>query len=278
MAHRFKAGDGVELVWDELGEPQKEGHPTLVLVHGYTGSALDFAEVAPELAQHRRVVTIDQRGHGRSTKNGTLEGYSIEQLSTDLTAFLDAHGDGPVDLLGHSMGGRVVLGTALARPDLVNSLILMDTSAWSFVPDNEKIRAGLATFMDRLDPSRGVPDPKTFDLGGPEADLILAVAPEHLRERDRNFLGMDPYAIKALGMAILGSEGSVSYRERLGEIKVPATFLVGEHDHPMVDQAAEHVTSLSDGHLALIPGAYHSPQLTHRTEWLAAIEGHLAGA
>jgi pimeloyl-ACP methyl ester carboxylesterase len=276
-AQRFSAGDGVELVWDEQGE--STGHPTLVLVHGYTGSALDFAEGAPALAVHRRVITIDQRGHGRSTKTGTLDGYSIEQLSDDLIAFLQAHGDGPVDLLGHSMGGRVVLGAALTRPDLVNSLILMDTSAWSFIPENEKVRSLVAKFMDGLDPTRGVPDPKRFDLGGPEGALIEAIVPEHLRaSRDQSFAAMDPYAIKALGVAILGSEGSVSYRGRLGDVKVPTTFLVGEHDHPMVDQAEEHVSALADGRLALIAGAYHSPQLTHQAEWLAAVEGHLARA
>ena len=48
---------------------------------------------------------LDQRGHGHSTKTGTLEGYSVDQLSRDLAAFLEAVGGGPVDLLGHSMGG-----------------------------------------------------------------------------------------------------------------------------------------------------------------------------
>ena len=56
------------------------------------------------------MVTLDQRGHGHSTKTGHLEGYTIDQLSADLAAFLEAVGEGPVDLLGHSMGGRVVMG------------------------------------------------------------------------------------------------------------------------------------------------------------------------
>ena len=77
-----------------------------MLVHGFTGSSHDFALVADDLAADRRVVLLDQRGHGHSTKTGRLEGYTIEQLVADLAAFLEAVGDGPVDLLGHSMGAR----------------------------------------------------------------------------------------------------------------------------------------------------------------------------
>ena len=65
--------------------------------------------------------------------------YTIDQLTADLIAFLETVGGGPVDLLGHSMGGRVVMGVAVRRPDLVHSLILMDTSAWSFMPDDDEL-------------------------------------------------------------------------------------------------------------------------------------------
>src|ERR1700722_11194548 len=115
---------GVDLAWSERGS-SSAGTPTLVLCHGYTGSSHDFALEVDALAAHRRVVTLDQRGHGHSTRTGHLDGYTIEQLSADLTAFIDAVGEGPVDLLGHSMGGRVVMGLVLGRPDLVRSLILM---------------------------------------------------------------------------------------------------------------------------------------------------------
>ena len=79
--------NGVDLAWSERGI-SPPGVPTLVLCHGYTGSALDFSLVADALAVDRRVVTLDQRGHGHSTKTGHLEGYTIEQLSADLAALL----------------------------------------------------------------------------------------------------------------------------------------------------------------------------------------------
>jgi pimeloyl-ACP methyl ester carboxylesterase len=277
-AHTFGV-NGVELAWSERGDGGA-GTPTLVLVHGFTGSSHDFALVVDTLAAGRRVVLLDQRGHGHSTKTGSLDGYTVDQLVADFVAFLEVVGGGPVDLLGHSMGGRVAMGAALRRPDLVGSLVLMDTSAWSFVPPDEGIRAQVRAWIEAFDPSRGMP--ASINMGGPEEGLIEERAPAAWQEeKDAIFSGMDPYALKAFGMALMadvadGSERSL--RPQLPSIACPATILAGEHDHPLVDQAPELAGLVADGHLAVIPGAYHSPQLTHRDEWTAAVHAHLARA
>jgi len=268
--------NGVDLAWSEKGT-SLAGTPTLVLCHGFTGSALDFSLVIDALAADRRVVTLDHRGHGRSTKTGHLEGYSIEQLAADLAPFLEQVGEGPVDLLGHSMGGRVALHLVLARPDLVHSLILMDTSAWSFLPADKQVRELVTGFIDAFDPAGGMPAP--LNLGGPEDTLIEARTPTAWREeRDGIFAGSDPYAMKALGVALLGGNAGAdgSLRARLPSIACPTTVIVGDQDHPLVDQAPELAREVANGRLAVIPGAYHSPQLTHGSEWRAAVEAHLA--
>ncbi len=267
--------NGVDLAWSERGSGPT-GVPTLVLCHGYTGSALDFALVVDVLAADRRVVTLDQRGHGHSTKTGHLEGYTLEQLTADLVAFVETVGEGPVDLLGHSMGGRVVMGVALARPDLVRSLVLMDTSAWSFLPPDEEIRGLVHGFINAFDPADGMPT--TLSLGGPEEALIEASTPGRWRkEKDAVFAGMDSYAVKALGSELMGdaADDDRSLRARLPSIACPTTVIVGEHDHPLVDQARELADEVADGRLTVISGAYHSPQLTHALQWRGAVEAHL---
>jgi 3-oxoadipate enol-lactonase len=268
--------NGVDLVWSERGSGPA-GAPTLVLCHGYTGSALDFSLVVDALAVDRRVVTLDQRGHGRSAKTGHLDGYTIEQLSADLAVFLETVGGGPVDLLGHSMGGRVVMGVVLDRPDLVRSLVLMDTSAWSFLPRDEAIRGLVRGFINGFDPAGGMP--ATLSMGGPEEPLIEASTPDEWRkEKDAIFAGMDPYAVKALGGELMGdaADDDRSLRAKLPSITCPTTVIVGEHDHPLVDQGPELAGEVADGRLTVIPGAYHSPQLTHASQWRAAVEAHLA--
>ncbi len=277
-AHGTLQVNGVDLAWSERGS-SPDGTPALVLVHGYTGSSYDFALVADALATHRRVVMLDQRGHGHSTRTGVLEGYTIDQLVADLVAFLEAAGGAPVVLLGHSMGGRVALGAVLSRPDLVSSLVLMDTSAWSFMPPDEGIRALVRAWIDAFDPAKGMPP--TLGLGGPEDALIEAATPaEWQAEREAIFAGMDAYAVKALGLALMAdvADGEISLRAELPSITCPTTVIAGEHDHPLVDQAPELAAGVADGRLTVIPGAYHSPQLTHPDAWRAAMEAHLAWA
>ena len=270
--------NGVDLVWSERGSgPQ--GTPGFVLVHGFTGSSHDFALEVDALATQRRVVTLDQRGHGHSSKAGALDGYTIEQLVADLAGFLEAVGDGPVDLLGHSMGGRVALGLVLSRPDLVRSLILMDTSAWSFMPPDEALRTMVSTYITDFDPSQGMPT--TLSFGGPEDVLIQAAVPAAWqKEKEAIFAGMDAYAVKAFGMALMAdvADGETSLRADLPSVTCPTTVIVGEHDHPLVDQAPDLASEVADGRLSVIEGAYHSPQLTHPDLWRAAVEEHLRWA
>ena len=210
---------------------------------------------------------MDQRGHGHSTKTGHVEGYTLEQLAADLAVVLEAVGDGPVDLLGHSMGGQVVMGLALGRPDLVSSLVLMDTCAWSFLPPDDEALAASSCSPGSTRTTRPEGMPESLSIGGPEDALIEAATPPVWQEeKAASFAGMDPYAIKALGQALLAdpADRQVALEPQLPSITCPTTVLAGAHDHPLVDQAAELAGSVADGRLTVIEGAYHSPQLTHR--------------
>jgi pimeloyl-ACP methyl ester carboxylesterase len=119
-------------------------------------------------------------------------------------------------------------------------------------------------------------------MGGPEDDMIEERTPTWWRAQwDVIFAGMDPYAVKALGMALMAEiadGGETSLRADLPSITCPTTVIAGEHDHPLVDQASELAALVADGRLTIIPGAYHSPQLTHADQWTAAVRAHLAWA
>lgn len=265
------AVNGVELAWDEWGT--EHAGPPLVLCHGFSGSSYDFSLEIDALATDRRVVVVDHRGHGLSTKTHDLASYSVGQLTADFVTFLDELVGGPIDLLGHSMGGRIALGALLDQPHLIRSLVLMDTSAWSFQPVDPELLAMMQGFIASFDPARGLPDPSLYR--GPEDDLIEAATPEDWQARRRELMSdFDPYAFKALGTELFNS-ASLSVRGRLREISCPVTVLVGELDHPFIDQAPDLAAAVEGG-VVVIDGAYHSPQLTHQERWLEAVNGHLA--
>jgi 2-succinyl-6-hydroxy-2,4-cyclohexadiene-1-carboxylate synthase len=270
LTRRFSVDD-VSLAWDRWGA---DDSTPLFLCHGFSGSSHDFALHGESLAASRTVMMADHRGHGRSQKLGTTAGYSIDRLAFDLIGLLDAEVGRPVDLLGHSMGGAISLRVTLARPDLVRSLILMDTSGWSFVPPDAEVAAMMTAFIEGFDPAGGLPDLTAWS--GPEEPLIAATTPAEWQVmKEQMAAAFDPYAMKALGRELF-EHGTTTVRDRLGEIACPVTVIVGEHDQPFVDQAPELAAEVADGVLTVIGGAYHSPQLTHPTEWSAAVGAHLA--
>lgn len=263
------AVNGIELAWDEWGDPDAA---TIVLTHGYGGSAQSFFLQIDSLAEHWRVVAFDQRGHGLSGRTGELAGNSADELSADLNALVEAVGLPPVTVLGHSLGGRVALGAVLARPDLYRSMILQDTTAWSFAPTDEAFREMIAGIFESFDPAVGPPN---LAIPGPEAELVVAATPVEWQLRSGELGAMsDPHALKALGLEMF-VEGKVSVRERLAEITVPVTVIVGEFDEPFAGQAPDLAAELPDGDLVVIHGGFHMPHLTHPDLWRVAVEDHL---
>jgi pimeloyl-ACP methyl ester carboxylesterase len=84
-----------------------------------------MAPLVEHLAAAHRVLNLDLRGHGQSDKPKGV--YSMEDMSSDVIAVAELAAS-PVVLIGHSMGGRVGLAVAAARPDLLRALILLDSA------------------------------------------------------------------------------------------------------------------------------------------------------
>ena len=110
----------------------------------------------------------------------------------------------------------------------------------------------------------------------PEDPLIEAATPAEWRARKAELsAAFDPMACRALGLALFGDRLQ-PVDHLLGDIDVPVTVIAGEHDHPYVDHAPALAAEVTDGVAVVIDGAYHSPQLTHPSEWRDAVESHLA--
>jgi 3-oxoadipate enol-lactonase len=111
---------GIRLAYRAWG---RAGAPPVVLLHALGEASADWAPVARALAPAWRVYAPDLRGHGASDWPGS---YTIELLTTDLAAFLDALGLDRVILGGHSLGAAPAYLYAARHPGRVARLILED--------------------------------------------------------------------------------------------------------------------------------------------------------
>lgn len=113
--------DGVDIRYDDRGQ----GSPALVLVHGWSCDRGYWREQQEYFAATRRVVSIDLAGHGAS--GAERETWTMENFGHDVVAVVDQLGLDEVVLVGHSMGGPVVLEAARLLGDRVVGVIGADT-------------------------------------------------------------------------------------------------------------------------------------------------------
>ncbi len=95
---------------------------TLLIAHGLYGSARNWGAIAKRLCSDREVIAVDMRNHGHSA---WTDRHSYTDMAADLAEVITALG-GPVDLIGHSMGGKAAMTLALTQPDLLRRLLVAD--------------------------------------------------------------------------------------------------------------------------------------------------------
>lgn len=119
---------------------QAQEAPPLLIAHGLYGSGRNWGVIARRLADRRNVVAVDMRNHGESPRAPT---QSYPDMAGDLAEVIGAIG-GPVDLLGHSMGGKASMQLALTRPDLVRRLIVADIAPVAYAHDQSRNARAMA--------------------------------------------------------------------------------------------------------------------------------------
>lgn len=115
--------NGLALGYEEHGV--KSDGPPLVLLHGGIGSGEMFAPVLPALTEHRRVLTVDLQGNGRTADIDRP--FSFESMADDVAAFIALLGPEHADVLGVSFGGGVAFQVAVRHPESVRRLVLVST-------------------------------------------------------------------------------------------------------------------------------------------------------
>ncbi|HZB15132.1 MAG TPA: alpha/beta fold hydrolase, partial [Chryseolinea sp.] len=156
----------MKLFFRELGE----GEPVVIL-HGLFGSSDNWLTQAKLFAPHYRVLSVDLRNHGQSPHS---DDFDYPSMVSDIHEFIQDQNITDPIIIGHSMGGKTAMNFALAYPDKVSKLIVVDIAPRSYNLEHYTIVEGLKAIpLDQLT-SRN------------EADDILS---QHVAEADvRQFL------------------------------------------------------------------------------------------
>lgn len=139
--------DGVTLAYEDVGS----GSPAAVLIHGWSCNRSAMAYQAQHLADQRRVVSVDLRGHGESSAPDD-DSYSVEKLADDVVWVCDQLNVGPAVFIGHSLGGSIVAQIVGTHPQVAVAGVLLDPAP--FEPTEElqeafgQVLEGLAHNVD----------------------------------------------------------------------------------------------------------------------------------
>jgi 3-oxoadipate enol-lactonase len=252
-----------------VGDAEGQG-PTVVLVHAGIADSRMWTPFAGLLAEDRRVVRYDLRGYGRTE----LPPGPFRHVE-DLSAVIAATSDGPVHLVGASMGGRVALDLALERPDVVDSLVLLGTVVSGFeadVPDPPLWAQVVAA--DRADDLEALADAETrMWLADPDGTRLPTDLLDLVRDMDR--------------IALRNERSGVADErpteppavDRLHTLERPVLVVDGGLDLEDIGLAAELLADrLPQVERVRLPGVAHLPALEEPEEVATLVRRFLSEA
>lgn len=258
--------NGAELYYEEQGA----GAETIYFSHGLLWSCRMFDEQIAVLKERYRCIAFDHRGQGQSEV--TRSGYDMETLYEDAAALIEAVGGEPCHFLGLSMGGFVGLRLAARRPELIKSLILVETSAGPEPVENRGKYRQL-NFIARWLSLRLVSGQVMKVMFGQKFLNDPARARQRQEWQQRLVRNHRVGATRA-------TTGVITRQDIYGEIekiRVPTLIIVGDQDvaTPLPNAQRLH-EGIAGSQLVVIPGAGHTSTVEEPAAVNAAISAFLA--
>lgn len=241
-------GRGTTYVIDIPG-PRPDA-PTVLLLHGiFTSGGLTWFSVMEELARDYRVVTFDQRWHGRGILS---EGFTLDDCADDAAALLDVLEVPQVIVAGYSMGGATAQVFVRRHPERVAGLVLCSTAPrWEGHLGERVFYAFLAAINRGL---AGTAYAKVLEHRARRPDLVRHVS--DVREWALAELRhTSPWAIPT----VMGELGGFDATGWLGEVTVPTAVVITARDHAIPTARQRHLAALlPDPHVFEAPGGHTS--------------------
>lgn len=253
----------------EIGTPEQ----TIVLLHGFTGSSMNWAHLLPLLsAPGRRFIALDMLGHGRSDAPEDPARYNIEHCQADILALLATLGvrQNEAVLLGYSMGGRIALYTAFSG--FFRALMLESASPGLNDPaEREQRRLSDEQLAERI------------EREGVEAfinywEKIPLFASQHtLPLKTRAILRTQRLANLRFGLSNslrgVGTGAQPALHSQLHSLDLPVLLLAGELDSKFCQIAQQMAQDLPQAYLRIVAGAGHTIHLEQPDIFVNLVDG-----
>lgn len=259
--------NGAELHYEDTGG---EG-PTVVFAHGLLWSGKMYRFQVEALRGTYRCITFDFRGQGQSPVADS--GYDMDTLARDAAALIEKLGAAPCHFVGLSMGGFIGMRLALRRPELLRSLVLLETAA-DPEPARNKPKYALMGLVTRAFGTRPLVSAimkimfgRTF-LGDPGKAALRESLRQELLEND----------VRGSMHALRGVLDRHGIADQLGSIRTPTLVVSGEEDVAVVpDRSRRTAERIPGARFVLMPGAGHSSSLEQPEAVTAALREFFAG-
>lgn len=244
--------------------------PPVVLLHGFTGSASGWAEVAGALAPEFEVIAIDIVGHGQSDAPEDVERYAMRRVVDDLASTLRSLGHERATWLGYSMGGRTALQVAVHRPDVVSALILEGGTPGLATAEERTARVAADEVLAQRALNEGV---EAFVDFWQEVALFASQKRMPQERQDRVRAGR--LRNRAIGLANslrgMGTGAQEDVRDRLAGVGVPTYLITGALDTKFTELGREMAQRLPNATMTVIDDAGHAAHVERPGEFSSLV-------
>lgn len=239
--------NGVNLHYEEKGI----GKDIIIFSHGLLWSHRMFQKQIDFLCKSYRVIAYDHRGQGQSEVKGP---FDMDTIAVDASSLIEKISDGPVHFAGLSMGGFVGIRVAARRPELIKSLILMETSANAEPVENlpqYKTLNGIVKWLGVIPPVAS----KVMHIMFAESWLTNP-ANKPLIKHWKSELSSNKRSISGPVEGVIYRKG---VEDELSKIICPTMIIVGDEDVATKPEKSKYIQmGIAKAKLHIIPGAGHS--------------------
>ena len=259
--HRVEDG---QVYYEFHNTSHREG-PGVLFLHGLGSCGEDWGLQIPIISERYWLLALDLPGHGRSSQPAGW--LSIEDMAFQVASLVKEQAKSPVHVVGLSLGGAVAMQLALAHPEAVRSLTLVNTFAKLHSGSNGLFRKLVRIAFVALGRMDRVGQWVAAGLfPEPDQELLRQAAAERIASNPRGAY------LRAIWAAT-----RFDIRDRLHEINIPTLVVAGELDKTVsMDAKKELASNIPDARLVVIPDSGHATPMDAAEEFNRTLLDYLS--